>query len=130
MHRHAVEPPDDDAGFDPDDDSGFDPDDLENLWPAFMNEHGDDIQDWVADELEDTRGLFDCDDGTHIKWVDEDTVGFLICLSTSEVHDLLQAWEDAHNGSSDASGWLMKRCAKAFAMLEVACDIKDDPDEA
>jgi hypothetical protein len=103
--------------------------DLDVVWSVFMEEQGRAIQGWIADELEQTREIFDYQDGTHIKWVAPDRLGFLITLSTAEVDDLLMAWEDAHKGDESASHWLIARCAKAFAMLEAAVDLMDGDDD-
>lgn len=104
-------------------------DSLDVAWDTFMDEHGNGIQQWVLSEMEQTREIFDFKDGTHIKWVDGDNIGFLITLSAEEVCDMLTAWEDAHLGSPQASDWLLARCAKAFAMLEVAMGFDEDETE-
>lgn len=101
-------------------------DEDEVAWATFIDEHGREIQEWISDEMEQTREIFDFKDGTHIKWVDGENLGFLITLSAEEVADLLSAWEDAHLGSEVASDWLIGRCAKAFAMLEVAMEMEPE----
>lgn len=96
---------------------------LDVAWATFMADQGDEINQWIADSLEETRETFDFHDGTHIKWVNDNNLGFLITLNRDEVASLLDAWDQAHDGNIIAAEWVMDRCAALFGMLEAASEL-------
>lgn len=100
--------------------------DMDVAWATFMHDQGEDINRWVADSLEEARETFDFHDGTHIKWVDDYNIGFLITMNSDEVSSLLAAWDEAHAGNIIAAEWVMDRCAALFGMLEAASELDVD----
>jgi hypothetical protein len=101
---------------------------VDGQWLAWFENHGEEIEDWVSNEMKETRENFDFQDGSHAKWVDEQNLGLLMTFSSDDIVDLLSAWDDAHEGSFDAASFVMAKAAKVFSMLAAAARLMDLPD--
>ena len=99
--------------------------DFESAWSSwFASPVREELQAWIATELERTSGLFDVQDGTHAKWNGEQ-LGVLTVFNADELIALMCAWEEAEHGNwlaqKDVLIWLQKW------MEFITCCVEDAP---
>lgn len=87
------------------------------VWNDFMRSAGIDAELSVKRSLEANQHLFDLEDGTHGKWVDEE-LGVLFVWKEHDLFAFLSAWHDANEGS-----WAAQKAI--FAWMDSFVDFLD-----
>lgn len=95
----------------------------DQMWARFLTDHGRDLEGWVQNELERTRGLFDTDDGSHAKWVSGTQLGALLLFDVDVLAKLLAAWEEAAEHNEFAAEHVMAWMSYVMDMLERATEM-------
>jgi len=109
------------------------------IWNDFMRSAGIDAELSIKRSLEATQHMFDLEDGTHGKWV-EDTLGVLFKWEEHDLFSFLAAWHDANDGSWSAQraivAWMdsfvdfLERCVGAEEIWDFTLDEGDAGSEA
>ena len=93
--------------------------DMEKAWADFLIQQGEDIEEYISDELNKSRETFSFQDGSHAKWIDSKQVGILLTFSVDELAKVLAAWDEAYENHNDfAADFIMQWVSPVMNLLE------------
>ena len=99
---------------------------LEEKWESFLKEQGNEISAEIYERLQETAHLFDTGDGTHAKWADEATLGFILVFESDEAEAILAAFHAGVDGVQGAQWAFAQWVASLMSMLSEAVIAQDD----